>query len=143
MVLVELEKIPFELLRVEHEEGVVVDVVKRQVNALNDSFIRKIKQGTSSCHGTRSMNANTFLVCQTCNLVDHVVTICPKFGELKPKRGKCGLLHKTKNCGFKCGQYASMGHTKNKCWKKGMETKSHSTTINYLEVFVDDELATL
>jgi hypothetical protein len=36
-----------------------------------------------------------------------------------------------------------MGHTKNKCWKKGKETKSHSTTINYLEVLVDDELATL
>jgi hypothetical protein len=38
-VLVELEDISFELLKVEHEEGVVVDVVDKQVNALNDSFI--------------------------------------------------------------------------------------------------------
>ncbi len=40
-VLAKLEKIPFELLRVEHEKGVVADVVKKQVNVLNDSFIKK------------------------------------------------------------------------------------------------------
>jgi hypothetical protein len=36
-----------------------------------------------------------------------------------------------------------MGHIENKCWKKGKETKSHSTINNYMEVLVDDEVATL
>ncbi len=40
-VLVELEEIPFELLRVDHEEGVVANVVQKQINVLNDSFIKK------------------------------------------------------------------------------------------------------
>jgi hypothetical protein len=39
-VLVELEEIPFELLRVEHEDGVVANVVEKQVDELNDSFIK-------------------------------------------------------------------------------------------------------
>jgi hypothetical protein len=138
-VLVELEEIPFELLKAKHE-GVVDNVVEKQVNALNDSFIKKNKQGISLGHGTGSPNVNTFLVCQVCNLVDHVATICAKIGDFKLKCGKCNLPHKTKNCGFKCGYYVGMGHTENKCWMKGKETKSHSTTNNYLEVLVDDEL---
>jgi hypothetical protein len=35
-----------------------------------------------------------------------------------------------------------MGHIEDMCWKKGKEVKSHSTTNNYLEVLVDDELVT-
>jgi hypothetical protein len=50
---------------------------------------------------------------------------------------------KQKNCGLKCGYYVGMGHIENKCWEKGIETKSHSATNNYLEVLVDDESTTL
>jgi hypothetical protein len=78
-------------------------------------------------------------MCQICNLVDHVVPICPEIGDLKLKCGKCSLPHKTKNYGFKCGYCVGMGHIENKCWKKEKETKSHSTTNNYREVFMDDE----
>lgn len=40
-VLVELQEIPFELLKVEHEEGVLADAAKKQINVLNDSFIKE------------------------------------------------------------------------------------------------------
>jgi hypothetical protein len=54
-----------------------------------------------------------------------------------------GLPHRIVNCGLRCGYYTGMGHTKNKCWKKRKETKSHSCTNNYMEILVDDEVATL
>jgi hypothetical protein len=97
----------------------------------------------SSSHEVRSPNASTFSMCQICNLIDHVATICSKIKDLKPKCGKWGLPHRTIICGLKCGYYTRMGHTKNKCWKKRKETKSHSTTNNYMEILVDDEVATL
>ncbi len=49
----------------------------------------------------------------------------------------------TVNYGLRCGYYTCMGHTKNKCWKKRKETKSLSSTNNYVEILVDDEVATL
>jgi hypothetical protein len=42
-------------------------------------------------------------VCQICRANCHIGTTCPRIGDLKPKCAKCGLLHKTKNCGIKCG----------------------------------------
>ncbi len=51
--------------------------------------------------------------------------MCPHIGNLKPKCVKCGLPHKTKNYGVKCGYYSSMGHTKDKCWKWGKDWKIH------------------
>jgi len=67
----------------------------------------------------------------------------PHIGNLKPKCVKCGLPHKMKNCGVKCGYYSSMGHTKDKCWKWGKDGKITSTSNNYLEVLVNDEEAIL
>jgi hypothetical protein len=90
-------------------------VVEKQVNALNDSLINAFKQGTSSSHEVRSPNAKTSLVCQICNLVYHVVTICPRIKDLKPKCGKWGLPHRIENCDLKCGYYTGMGHIENKC----------------------------
>jgi hypothetical protein len=78
---------------------------------LNESFINFFRQGITLGHGVRSFGANTTSVCHICNLVDHVVTICPRIKDLKPKCGKCGLPHRTKNCGLKCGYYNGMGHT--------------------------------
>ncbi len=71
------------------------------------------------------------------------VTICPKIKDLKPKCGKWGLPRRIKNCDFRCGYYTGIGHIENKCWKKKKEVKSHSTTNNYMELLVDDEVATL
>lgn len=35
-----------------------------------------------------------------------------------------------------------MGHTKNMCWKKSKDTKPHTTTNNYLEMLMDDDVTT-
>jgi hypothetical protein len=35
-----------------------------------------------------------------------------------------------------------MGHTKNMCWKKNKDTKPHTTTNNYLEMLMDDDVTT-
>ncbi len=85
------------------------------MSAINDSLINAFKQGTLSSHEVKSPNANTSSMCQICNLVDHVATICPKITDLKPKSGKWGLPQRIVNCGLRCGYYTSMGHTKNKC----------------------------
>jgi hypothetical protein len=53
-------------------------VVEKQINALNDSLINAFRQGTSSSHEVKSLNANIFLVCQIYNLVDHVAIVCLK-----------------------------------------------------------------
>jgi hypothetical protein len=65
-------------------------VIEKQINALNDSLIHAFRQGTSSSHQVRSPNANTFSMCQICNLVNHVVIIYLKIKDLKPKCGKWG-----------------------------------------------------
>lgn len=78
-------------------------IVEKQISALSDSLINAFRQGTSSSHEVRSPNANTFSMCQICNLVDHVATICPKCG-------KWCFPHRTVNCGLRCGYYTSMGH---------------------------------
>ncbi len=107
-------------------------VVEKQINALNDSLINAFRQGISSSHEVRSPNANIFLVCQICNLVDHVANICSKIKVFKPKCDKWGLPHRIVNCGVGCGYYTNMGHTENICWKKGKETKSHLAINNYV-----------
>jgi hypothetical protein len=48
---------------------------------------------------------------------------------------------KTNNCGLKCYFCFGLGHIEDKCWKKSR--KGLPTTINFLEVLVDDEKATL
>jgi hypothetical protein len=35
-----------------------------------------------------------------------------------------------------------MRHTKNRCWKKGKDFKTHATINNYLEMLMDDEATT-
>lgn len=87
---------------------------------LNESFINFFKQGITLGHGVGSFGAITTSICHICNLVDHVVTICPRIEDLKPKCGKCGLPHRTKNCDLKCGFYNSMGHT---TMLEGLKTK--------------------
>ncbi len=111
--LVELGEIPFELLKEDQEEGFIVDaIVEKQVNALNESFINFFRQGISSNNGTGTSRANTISIRQLCNFVDHIAFIYSKIGDLKPKCDECGLLHRIKNCGLKCGYYTSMGHMK-------------------------------
>ncbi len=100
-VLTELGETLFELLKKKQEEGVVVDVVvEKQVNALNESLISFFRQCVSSSHGIGSLGTIISLVCQIYNVVDHIVIVCPRIGDLGPKCGKCGFSHQTQNYGL-------------------------------------------
>jgi hypothetical protein len=69
---------------------------------------------------------------------DHIVITNIHIGNLKPKCAKCGLPHKTKFCGVRCGYCFGMGHIENKCWKHGKDGKTSFSTNNYLEVLGDN-----
>jgi len=53
------------------------------------------------------------------------------------------MLHRTENCGVKCSFCSGLGHSKDRCWKKPKDGKSHSGAANFLEVLLNDEAATL
>ncbi len=72
-----------------------------------------------------------------------MATTCPKLNEPWPKCAKCGMFHKTKNCGVKCSFCAGLGHSEDRCWKKLKDGKSHSRATNFLEVLLNDEEATI
>ncbi len=61
--------------------------------------------------------------------------------DIRPKCAKCEGGHKIDNYGLKCSFCLGLGHTKERYWKKS--TKGLHATINFLEVLVDDEEATL
>jgi len=56
---------------------------------------------------------------------------------------KCGMFHRTENCGIKCSFYSGLDHYKDRCWKKPRDGKSHSRTTNFLEVLLNDEKTTI
>jgi hypothetical protein len=53
------------------------------------------------------------------------------------------MFHMTKNCGIKCSFCSRLGHSEDNCWKKLKDGKSHSGTINFLEVLLNDEETTM
>ncbi len=79
-------------------------------------------------------------VCQLCSMVGHNAYMCSKLYD-RPKHGKCGRGHKTKNYRLKCSYYFGLGHTKEQCWKKN--GRRLVVVANYLEVLINDEKATL
>ncbi len=78
-------------------------VVEKQVNVLNESLIIFFKIGP--------IWTNSSLTCQICNSMEHVATMCSTIGDLKPKCGNYGLLHRIENWGVRCGYCLIMGHT--------------------------------
>ncbi len=72
-----------------------------------------------------------------------MATPCPRLNEPQPKCAKCGMFHKTENCGIKCSICSSLGHSKDKCWKKPKDETSHSRATNFLEMLLNDEEATI
>jgi len=82
-------------------------------------------------------------VCQICRGGDHTAIACPKLNEPRPKCAKCGMPHRTENCGVKCSFCAGLGHSEDRCWKKPRDGKTHPGSANFLEVMLDDEEATL
>jgi len=135
-VLGELGETPYEPLKEEQEEGVVETMMEKQVNALNNTLINFLKGNvprpvTSS---SSSMSAG----CQICKGGDHIATTCPRLNEPRPKCAKCGMLHRTENCGVKCYFCAGLGHSEDKCWKKPKDGKVHPGSANFLEVLLND-----
>jgi hypothetical protein len=53
------------------------------------------------------------------------------------------MPHRTENCGVKCTYCSGLGHFEDKCWKKPKDGKSPSGAVDFLEVLLSDEAATL
>ncbi len=112
-VLGELGETPYEPLKEEQEEGVAETMMEKQVNALNNTLINFLKGNmpkpvTSS---TSSMSTGW----QICKGGDHIATACSRLNEPRPKCAKCGMSHRTENCGVKCSFCAGLGHSEDRC----------------------------
>ncbi len=115
--------------------------MEHQVATLNDTLIHFFKGGVSN--STPSSSSTQFKECQICKGKDHIVTSCLRLNEPLPKCAKCGMPHRTKNCGVKYSFCSGLGHFEDRCWKKSKDGKSYSGTANFLEVLLNDEVATL
>jgi hypothetical protein len=140
-VLSELGKTPFEPLKEEQEEGVAETSMEHQVADLHNTLINFFKGGV--LNSIPSSSSTLFKECQICKGRDHIATTCPRLNEPRPKCAKCGMPHRTENCGVKCSFCSGLGHSEDRCWKKSKDGKSHSGAANFLEVLLNDEAATL
>jgi len=140
-VLGELGETPFEPLKEEQEERIAKTSMEHQVATLNDTLINFFKGGVPN--SIPSSSSTQFKECQICKGKDHIVTSCPRLKEPRPKSAKCGMPHRTENCGVKCSFYSGLGHSKDRCWKKSKDGKPYSRAANFLEVLLNDEAATL
>ncbi len=108
---------------------------------MNDMLINFLKGNVS--RPVTSSSSSMSVGCQICKGGDHTTIACPRLNEPRPKCAKCGMPHRTENCGVKCSFCASLGHSKDKCWKKPKDGKAHPRSTNFLEVMLNDEEATL
>ncbi len=139
-VLGELGETPFEPLREEQDEGVAETSMEHQVANLNNTLINFFKGGVPN--SIPSSSSPLFKECQICKGRDHIAMTCPRLNEPRPKCVKCGMPHRTENCGVKCSFCSGLGHLKDRCWKKSKDGKTHLGAANFLEVMLDDEAAT-
>ncbi len=93
-------------------------------------------------NSTPSSSSTQFKECQICKGKNHIATSCPRLNEPRPKCARCGMPHRTENCGVKCYFY-SLGHSEDRCWKKSKDGKQYPGMANFLEVLLNDEVATL
>ncbi len=140
-VLGELGEIPFEPLREEQEEGVSETMMEKQVTALNNTLVNFFKGNVPNPDASSS--STMFGGCQICKGGDHLAIACLRLNEPWPKCAKCGMSHRTKNCGIKCSFYSGLGHSEDRCWKKPKDGKSDSGAVKFLEVLLNDEEATM
>ncbi len=139
-VLGELGETPFEPLKEEQEEGTEETTMEKHVTALKTlvNFFKSIVRNPKASSPSTVIGG-----CQICKGGDHLATTCLRLNEARPKCAKCGMLHRTKNCGIKCTFCRGLGHSEDRCWKKPKDRKSHSGAANFLEVLLNDEAATL
>jgi hypothetical protein len=139
-VLGELGETPFEPLKEEQEEGMAEMSMEHQVANLNNVLINFFKGGVPN--SIPPLSPNQFNECRICKGKDHVAMSCPKQIEPRPKCAKCGMPHRTENCGVKCSFCSGLGHLEDRCWKRSKDGRPSSGAANFLEVLLDDEAAT-
>jgi hypothetical protein len=139
-VLGKLGETPLEPLKEELEEGAAEASMGHQVTALNDTLINFFKGGVPNFVPLSSSTLHR--ECQICKGKDHIATTCPRFYEPRPKCAKCGMPHRTDNCGVKCSFCSGLGHSEDRCWKKPKDRRSNYGAANFLEVLLDDEATT-
>jgi hypothetical protein len=115
-VLGEIGETPYEPLKEEQEEGVEETLMEKQVTALNNTLVNFFKRSVPN--SIASSSSTTSGGSQICKGGDHISTACPRLNEPRPKCAKCGMSHRTKNCGIKCSFCAGLGHSEDRCWKK-------------------------
>jgi hypothetical protein len=140
-VLGELGETPFEPLKEEQEEGTEETIMEKQVTALNETLVNFFK---GTVHNPEPSSSSTVIGgCQICKGGDHLATTCPRLNEARPKCAKCGMPHRTENCGVKCTYCSGLGQSEDRCWKKPKDGKSHFGATNFLEVLLNDEETTM
>ncbi len=137
----ELGKTPYEPLKEKQEDGALEAIMEKHVTTLNNTIINFFKGIVRNLK--ISSSSIVFGGCQICKGGDHFATTCLRLNEPRPKCAKCGMFHRTKNCGIKCSFCLGLGHYEDRCWKKPKDGKSHSGTTNVLEVLLNDEEATI
>jgi len=108
-VLGELGETPFEPLKEEQEEGVQETMMEKQVTALNNTLVNFFKRNVPNSIASSSSTMSNG--CQIYKGGDHIATTCPRLNEPWPKCAKCGMFHRTENCGIKCSFCAGLGHS--------------------------------
>jgi len=139
-VLGEIGETPFEPLKEEQDEGVEETLMEKQMTALNDTLVNLIKRNVPNSIASSSSTMSNR--CQICKGGDRIAIACPRLNEPRPKCAKCGMSHRTENCGVKCSFCAGLGHSEDRCWKKPKDGRSHSGAANFVEVLLNDEEAT-
>ncbi len=109
----ELGETPFEPLKEEQEEGVSETMMEKQVTALNNTLINFFKGNVPNPDASSS--STMFGGCQIYKRGDHLASACPRLNEPRPKCAKCGMSHRTKNCGIKCSLCSGLGHSEDRC----------------------------
>jgi len=116
-------------------------MMEKQVTALNNTLINFFK---GIVHNPKASSSFTvFGGCQICKRGNHLATTYPRLNEPRSKCAKCDMFHRTENCGIKCSFCSGLGHSKDRCWKKPKDVKSHSRAANFLKVLLNDEEATI
>ncbi|CAM6022853.1 unnamed protein product [Sphagnum balticum] len=139
-VLAELGETPYEPLWDEQEEEASESNMENSVAVLNNALINFLK-GSVPNH-ISSFSHTLFDECQIYKGEDHIATACPRLNEPRPECARCGMPHRTENCGVKCPLYSGIGHSGDRCWGKHNEGRSHFGAANSLEVLLNDEEAT-
>jgi hypothetical protein len=106
-VLGELGETPLEPLKEERDEGTKEDIMERQVTTLNETLINLFKGVAINQEASSSSTVTGG--CQICKGGDHLATACLRLNDARPKCAKCGMPHRTENCGVKCSYCVGLG----------------------------------